>query len=85
MDQWSKEIQIQTQEILTNLQPHIFALNKQIGRKGVILKNLDDRYGYITEESCLQHHYEVRDNSTDEILESYSTIAELLKSGWVVD
>ena len=85
MGQWSKGLQKQTTEILYHIDPSIFILNERPGNKGVMMKNCDNGYGYITLESCLSQEYIIRDHSTDEVLGTYSTIAKLLESGWVAD
>jgi hypothetical protein len=85
MTQWSKGLQSQTTEILYNIDPCIFALNERLGNKGVMMKNCDDGFGYITLESCLAEEYIIRDHVTDEVLGAYTTIADLIQSGWAAD
>ena len=85
MKKWSRELQDQTEQILRGEQPMVFAMNEQLGRKGVILKNWDSRFGYVELIPCLSGNFEVRDNATDVVLGSFTTISALLDAGWVVD
>lgn len=85
MSTWSPELQEETQRILRDMPPQVFAFNEKLGRKGVIVKNTSGAFGYVTLRSCLDEHYLVQDNKTDATLGDFDSISKLLTAGWAVD
>lgn len=85
MSSWSQSLVKQTREILYDLPVEVFFLAEKIGHKGVCLKHIDGRKGYISLNDCVDDQYTIRAHETDEILADFETIDALIAADWAVD
>lgn len=85
MPDWSLQLRNETRNILSlvNLEP--FAMNRIMGRNGVILKNSDGRFGIVSLEACQTKCFRITELETLNTIDSYASIEDLLSGGWVVD
>lgn len=85
MSNWSQQIQDETRHILSLQNTHPFQLNKARGISGVFLKNFDDRFGLISLNSCIHGKYQIKDIDSELILDTFSSVEDLLSANWVID
>lgn len=77
---WSDVLQDHTRYVLDHLPISSFLRDGHC-----ILKSLDRKFGKISIEDAIAYNYKIKNIDTDEILESFDTLDELIDAGWVVD
>jgi hypothetical protein len=82
--QWRKEQQDYTRKIILNVDVVAFMVQWGGENKGCCLDHLDGRFGYITLEDAMDYIYKVYDYQTDELLNNYQTLDQLIEDGWKV-
>ncbi len=85
MPEWSLQMRNETRNILSLVNIEPFAMNRIMGRNGVILKNSDGRFGLVSLEACQTKYFQIIGIETQNTIDSYASIEDLLSGGWVVD
>lgn len=80
LNNWSSILIEQTKYVLNHLPISSFLRDGHC-----ILKSLDRKFGKISIEDAIAYNYKIKNIDTDEILESFDTLDELIDAGWVVD
>jgi len=82
--EWSKEQQERTRDVLERVDIIAFSFSWTGEKKGCPLNHLSGRNGYITIDDALRWQWKVYDEETDELIESYNTIDDVVNDGWKV-
>ena len=85
MPEWSQQLRNDTRSILSLVNIDPFALNGAMGRCGVVLKNSDGRFGLVSLEACQTKCFQIVGIESQNTIDSYASIEDLLSGGWVVD
>ena len=85
MPEWSLQMRNETRNILSLVNIEPFAMNRIMGRNGVILKSSDGRFGIVSLEACQTKFFWIIELETLNTIDSYASIEDLLSGGWVVD
>ena len=82
--EWSKEQNNLTMDVLDRID--IVAFSFQMGgvNKGCMMNHLDGKTGYITLNDAISYNWRIFDYHTDELLESFDSIEEIIAGGWKV-
>ena len=83
-NKWRDDQIALTRDILERVDIVAFSFDISGKNKGCTLNHLDGRYGYIPLSNAISENWKVFDYETDEELEHYSTIDEILDAGWKV-
>lgn len=82
---WSETLVNQTKQILSLEDFAPFIMNASLSKCGVFLKNSNGRFGFVSLDSCIAQSYQITDLDTQSILNTYSSVDEIVAENWVVD
>jgi hypothetical protein len=82
--QWLEDQKQLTRDILERVDIVSFTFDVSSNNKGCTLDHLDGRYGYITLEDALANNWRIFDYESDDLLEQYKSIDNLIDGGWKV-
>jgi hypothetical protein len=54
-------------------------------RNFTILKNIEKGFGKLDMIDAINYKYEIKDMESNQIIETYSTLDDLIRDGWVID
>lgn len=81
LKRWTIDDEERTREILERVD--ILAFCFGVGN-GCTLKHIDGQKGYMLLEDALCEQWDIYDTKTDDLLDSFDMIEELIRSGWKV-
>lgn len=84
-DEWSRDSQIRTYEVLGFLDFDAFGITGSGQNKGCHVKSLNDQNGYVKQRDALKHEWKIFDLDNDELLDSFYSLDALVEAGWIVD
>lgn len=82
--EWRQDQKDLTRDILERVDIVAFSFDMSGVNKGCTLNHIFGSYGYIKLQDALSNTYPIYDYETDELLDTYDTIDEVINDGWKV-